>query len=62
MEQLTDTKRTLEGKWQGYQRMDLAAALVAYVAKHHKEPRYWATVPNLLLLGPIEEPTREVTP
>jgi hypothetical protein len=32
------------------------------MAKHHKEPRYWAKVPNLLLLGPIEERTAEVTP
>ena len=62
MEQLGDTRQTMEGKWQGYQHMDLAAALVAYMAKHHKQPRYWAQVPNLLLLGPIEEPTREVTP
>ncbi|MFA5053518.1 MAG: hypothetical protein WC565_05645 [Parcubacteria group bacterium] len=62
MEQLTDTKRTLEGKWQGYQGMDLAAALVAYTAKHHKQPRYWAQVPNLLLLGPIDEKQEEVTP
>jgi hypothetical protein len=62
MEQLEDTRQTYEGKWQGYQGMDLAAALVAYMAKHHKEPRYYATVPNLLLLGPIEETVREVTP
>ena len=61
-EQLGDTRQTLEGKWQGYQGMGLAAALVAYVTKHHKQPRFWATVPNLLLLGPIEEPTREATP
>jgi len=63
MEQLSDTRQTLEGKWQGYQRMDLAAALVAYMAKHHKAPRYWATVPpDLLLLGPIEERQEDVTP
>jgi hypothetical protein len=61
MEQLSDTRQTYEGKWQGYPPgMDLAAALVAYMAKHHKEPRYWAQVPNLLLLGPIEETVREV--
>jgi hypothetical protein len=53
----------MEGKWQGYQGMDLAAALVAYTAKHHKQPRYWATVPpDLLLLGPIEERQEDVTP
>ncbi len=63
MEELGDTRQTYEGKWQGYPPgTALPEAIVHYMAKHHKEPRYWAKVPNLLLLGPIEERTAEVTP
>ena len=57
MEQI-DERATRKGAWGSYQGYTPEQAAELFRKRYGHEPKHWAEVPNLLLLGPIES-TRE---